>query len=167
MKIKQWLMIVVLAVASVQAQAALKAAVVDIRTALFTSDAAKVFSKKLVDEFKKDELEVKGVQQEGRKLQERLKKDAAIMSEKERTQLASQLDDKIKEFKYLKTKLDSAVNKRKQAFIQESKPKVDKVLKDIVETDKLDIVFPREATIYSKPAMDITAKVIEKLNKMK
>ncbi len=167
MKIKQWLLILVLSVVSVQLQAAIKVGVVDIRTALFTSDAAKVFSKKLVDEFKKDELEVKGVQQEGRKLQDQLKKDAAIMSEKERTTVADKLEEKIKEFKYLKTKLDEAVNKRKQEFVQESKPKVDKVLKDIVDSEKLDIVFPREATIYTKPALDITAKVIEKLNKLK
>jgi outer membrane protein len=165
MKAKQWLVILALGLASIQVQASLKIAVVDIRTALFTSNAAKDFSKGLVDKFKKQELEVKSVQQEGLKLQAKLKKDSAIMSAKEKDDLTSKLGDKIKEFKYLKDKLDEAVNKSKQQFIQDAKPKMDRILKSIIDKEKLDLVLPRQATIYSQPSMDITAKVIEMLNK--
>jgi len=167
MKIKQWLMMTVLLTMSVQSYAQLRIGVLDLRTALFTSNAAKSFSKKLVVEFKKEQLGVQAVQKEGLKLQQKLKKDAAIMSKDEQIKEANALSDKIKEFKYLKSKLDAAVNARKQEFIQESKPKVDKILKSIIKTEKLDLVLPRQAVVFSKPSMDITAKVIEKLNKMK
>jgi outer membrane protein len=165
MKAKQWLMILVIGLASIQVQASIKIAVVDIRTALFTSNAAKEFSKGLVGKFSKQEQEVKKVQQEGIKLQAKLKKDSAIMSTKEKDDLVSKLNDKIKEFKYLKSKLDDAVNESKQQFIQDAKPKMDRILKSIIDKEKLDLVIPRQATIYSKPALDITAKVIEMLNK--
>lgn len=147
------------------AQAEMKVGVLDIRAALFSSNAAKDFSKKMVDEFKAQELEVRSIQEEGKKLQERLKKDAALMSDVERGKLASQLEEKVKEFQYLRQKLDGAINQKKQEFIQASKPRIDVVLQKIVDSDKLDLIIPRETIIYVTPDMDITAKVIEQLNK--
>ena len=154
-------------VASLPAFAESKIGVVDIRAALFSSDAAKEFSQRLSAEFKTQEMEVRSVQESGHKLQERLKKDAAIMSDTERTQIAAQLEEKAQEFKYLKGKLDSAVASKKQAFLQQSKPKVDIVLKELVEADKYDLIFPRESVIYSVQTLDITGKVIERLNALK
>ena len=152
---------------SFSAFAEIKIGVVDIRAALFSSDAAKAFSQSMASEFKTQEMEVRAVQESGQKLQERIKKDAAIMSDTERTKLALELEEKAKEFKYLKGKLDSAVSTKKQAFIQESKPKVDEVLKSLVETENFDLIMPREAVIYSAQSFDVTAKVIEKLNALK
>lgn len=146
-------------------QAETKIGILDIRAALFSSNSAKEFSKTLVDEFKPQEMEVRGIQDQGRKLQERLKKDAALMSDTERAKLASELEAKVQEFKYLRQKLDAAINQKKQEFIQKSKPRIDEVLKGIVEGEKLDMILPRETVIYVDPKMDITAKVIEQLNK--
>lgn len=153
--------------ASMPAFAETKIGVVDIRAALFSSDSAKTFSKSIAADFKTQEMEVRAVQESGHKLQERIKKDAAIMSDTERTKLALQLEEKAKEFKYLKDKLDKAVASQKQSFLQESKPKVDIVLKEIVDAGKYDLIFPRESVVYSGPSIDITAQVIEKLNAMK
>jgi outer membrane protein len=144
-----------------------KIGVVDIRAALFSSDAAKAFSKSIAGDFKTQEMEVRSVQEAGHKLQERIKKDAAIMSDSERTKLALQLEEKAKEFKYLKDKLDKSVAARKQVFLQESKPKVDIALKEIVDAGKYDLIFPRESVVYSGQTLDITAQVIEKLNAVK
>ena len=152
---------------SLPALAENKIGVVDIRAALFSSDAAKAFSKSIAGDFKTQEMEVRSVQESGHKLQERIKKDAAIMSDTERTKLALELEEKAKEFQYLKAKLDKAVAARKQVFLQESKPKVDTALKDVVDAGKFDLIFPRTSVVYSGQAFDITAKVIEKLNAMK
>ncbi len=164
MKLLRNLFLTCFFVVSLPVFAEAKIGVVDIRAALFSSNAAQAFSQSLSDEFKTQEMEVRSVQESGHKLQEKLKKDAAIMSDTERTKLASELEEKAKEFKYLKGKLDNAVAKRKQSFLQESKPKVDEVLKELVEAEKFDLILPREAVVYSGQALDITAKVIEKLN---
>ena len=84
-------------VASLPALAETKIGVVDIRAALFSSDAAKAFGKKMAGEFKTQEMEVRSVQESGHKLQERIKKDAAIMSDTERTKLGLELEEKAKE----------------------------------------------------------------------
>ncbi|MCP5160100.1 MAG: OmpH family outer membrane protein [Hahellaceae bacterium] len=167
MKRRNWLAVAGGLMLSATAMADLKVAVIDVRSALFTSDAAKEFSKSLMDEFKTQEMEVRSVQEEGAKLQERLKKDAAIMSDAERNKLIADLEEKAKEFKYLRSKLDAAINARKQEFLQTTKPKVDKVLEAMVKESKLDVILPREAVIYAKPELDMTAKLIEKLNKAK
>lgn len=167
MKLLRNLLLASCVMTSFSAFAETKIGVVDIRAALFSSDAAKAFSQEMAGQFKTQEMEVRSVQESGHKLQERIKKDAAIMSDTERTKLALELEEKAKEFKYLKGKLDNAVATKKQEFIQESKPKVDEVLKDIVETENFDLIMPREAVVYSAQSLDITAKVIEKLNALK
>ena len=118
MKLLRNLLLASCVITSFSAFAETKIGVVDIRAALFSSDAAKAFSQEMEGEFKTQEMEVRAVQESGQKLQERIKKDAAIMSDSERTKLALQLEEKAKEFKYLKGKLDKAVSIKKQDFIQ-------------------------------------------------
>ncbi|MAA64467.1 MAG: hypothetical protein CL581_06790 [Alteromonadaceae bacterium] len=139
--------------------------VVDLRRALFSSDSAQVFSKKLQSEFSDDEAKVRDAQEEARKLKERLEKDGAMMNETERNELGSKFKEKVQEFNYLKQRLDSSVNGRKQAFLEEARPKVDEAVKALLKEHDLDLVLPSEAVVYSKPDMDLTEELIKKLNK--
>lgn len=167
MKLKTAFVLIMTLSFSAMASAELKVGLIDVRAALFASDAAKAFGDKLVKEFKKQDMAVRSVQKEGQKLETRLKNDSAIMSDSERKQLTSDLDEKVREFKYLKGKLDNAVGKRRQEFLNESKPKLDKVINEIVTENKLDLLLARETTMYANQSLDYTAKVVEKLNKLK
>jgi len=152
---------------SALASAEIKIGLIDVRAALFASNSAKAFGEQLVKQFKKQDMEVRAVQEAGKKLETRLKNDSAIMSDSERAQLTSELDEKIQEFKYLKGKLDSAIGKRRQTFLNSSKPKLDKVINEIVKEEKLDLLLARESAMYAVESLDYTAKVIAKLNKLK
>ena len=83
------------------AQAELKVGLIDMRAALFASDAAKEFTESMVSKYKQQDLEVRAVGEDGQKLELRLKNDAAIMSDNERSKLASDLESKIQEYKFL------------------------------------------------------------------
>ena len=144
-----------------------KIGLIDMRTALFSSNAAKAFTEKMVGQYKQQDLEVRAVGEEGQKLELRLKNDAAIMSDNERNKMGSDLEAKIQEYKYLKNKLDKALAERRQEFLAESKPKLDQVINALVEEEKLDLLLPREGVLYASQQMDYTEKVIEKLNKLK
>lgn len=148
------------------AQAELKVGLVDMRAALFSSDAAKEFTEEMVSKYKQQDLEVRAVGEDGQKLELRLKNDAAIMSDNERNKLASDLEAKIQEYKYLKGKLDKALAEKRQEFLTDSKPKIDQAINELVKEEKLDILMPREAALYADPKMDLTDKVIKKLNKL-
>ena len=147
------------------AAAEVKIGIVDVRAALFASNAAKKFSEGLQNEFKNDEEKIRQVGAEAQKLQDRLNKDAAILSEAERNKLSTEFDERVQEFNYLKNRFESAVAKRKQTFIQDSKPRMDKALEQIVKNEKLQLILPREATLYTDQSLDYTTKLIEILNR--
>lgn len=142
-----------------------KIGLLDIRTALFASESAKSFTEKTVAQFKQQDLEVRAVGEEGQKLEMRLKNDAAIMSDSERAKLASDIEAKIQEYKYLKSKLDNSLAEKRQEFLAESKPKLDKAINELVAEEGLSLLLPREAALYADEALDYTQKIVDKLNK--
>ncbi|MGO1462739.1 MAG: OmpH family outer membrane protein [Marinobacter sp.] len=159
------LLIVAVMALAVPAAAETRVGVVDLRQALFSSDNAKSFSEVMQKDFAGDEEKVRETQEEARKLKERLEKDGAMMNESERNQLAGEFQEKVKEFNFLKQRLDSTVNKRKQAFLEEARPEVDAAVKELLEENDLDLILPSEAVVYVKPEMNLTAQLLEKLNR--
>jgi outer membrane protein len=157
----------IISLAAFSVNAEIKIGLLDVRTALFASDSAKEFTEKTVDQFKQQDLEVRAVGEDGQKLETRLKNDAAIMSDSERQKLASDLEAKIQEYKYLKSKLDSALAEKRQEFLSISKPRLDQAINELVAEEKLNLLLPREAALYADEAMDYTEKVVKKLNGLK
>ncbi|MBQ0834092.1 OmpH family outer membrane protein [Marinobacter sp.] len=139
--------------------------VVDLRQALFSSNDAKSFSEAMQKDFAGDEAKVRETQEAARKLKERLEKDGAMMNESERNQLAGEFQEKVKEFNFLKQRLDSTVNQRKQAFLEEARPEVDAAVKELLEENDLDLILPSEAVVYVKPEMNLTSQLLDKLNR--
>ncbi len=152
-------------VLSVPAMAETRIGVVDLRQALFSSKAAKTFSDSLQKDFAGDEVKVREVQESARKLKERLEKDGAMMNETERAKLGAEFQEKVQEFNFLKQRLDSTVASRKQAFLEQARPDVDKAVKELLEENNLDIILPSEAVVYVKPALNLTEQLLNKLNR--
>jgi outer membrane protein len=139
--------------------------VVDLRQALFSSNDAKSFSETMQKDFAGDEEKVRETQEAARMLKERLEKDGAMMNENERTKLAGEFQEKVKEFNFLKQRLDTTVNQRKQAFLEEARPEVDAAVKELLEENGLDLILPSEAVVYVKPEMNLTSQLLDKLNR--
>ncbi len=150
---------------SLPAMADTRIGVVDLRQALFSSNDAKSFSETLQKDFAGDEARVREVQEEARKLKERLEKDGAMMNESERNELAGQFQAKVQEFNGLKQRLDSTVAQRKQEFLEKARPLVDAAVKELMEENELDLILPSEAVVYVKPEMNLTSSLLDKLNK--
>lgn len=139
--------------------------VVDLRQALFSSDSAKSFSESLQKDFASEEAKVREAQEAAKKLKDRLEKDGAMMNESERGKLAGEFQEKVKEFNFLKQRLDSAVSQRKQAFLEKARPDVDAAVKELLDENGLDLILPSEAVVYVKPDMNLTSQLLDKLNK--
>ncbi|MDC0664210.1 OmpH family outer membrane protein [Marinobacter sp. SS21] len=153
-----------LIIATPTAMAETRIGVVDLRQALFSSDAAQAFSDQLQRDFAEEEANVRAVQDAARELKERLESDGAMMNETERNTLATQFQDKVKEFNFLKQRLDSTVASRKQAFLEQARPDVDAAVKELLEENNLDLILPSEAVVYVKPELNLTTQLLEKLN---
>lgn len=167
MKLSASLFMTVLVFLSTNIFAETKIGLIDMRAALFSSTAAKEFTDEMVSQYKQQDLEVRGVGEEGQKLELRLKNDAAIMSDNERAKMASDLEAKVQEYKYLKTKLDKALAEKRQEFLAASRPRLDQAINEIVSEQKIDLLLPREGALFAAGSLDYTAQVIEKLNKLK
>tara|TARA_E500000178_G_C16842808_1_gene671393 strand:- start:186 stop:728 length:543 start_codon:yes stop_codon:yes gene_type:complete len=53
-----------------------------------------------------------------------------------------------------------------QAIVQEFQPKTEAALKLVIEAEKITLVLRREAIIHFSPKLDITAKVVDLMNKV-
>ncbi|MFL1467525.1 OmpH family outer membrane protein [Marinobacter sp. HN1S83] len=150
---------------SFPASAETRIGVVDLRQALFSSNEAKTFSESLQRDFADDEAEVRQAQEAARKLKDRLEKDGAMMNESERSQLTTEFQEKVKEFNFLKQRLDSTVASRKQSFLENARPNVDNAVQELLEEHDLDLILPSEAVVYVKPEMNLTDELLDKLNR--
>ena len=88
-----------------------------------------------------------------------------MMNESERDRLAAQFQEKVKEFNFLKQKLDSTVANRKQAFLEAARPQVDAAVQELMEEYDLDLILPSEAVVFVKPDMNLTGQLLEKLDR--
>lgn len=144
-----------------------KIAVVDMERALFLSEAAQSSLKKFEKDNQSEVDKLKELQQELLALREKNEKDADVMSDDERRKLASQFEEKSATYKFYAQKLQQAEVKWRQEFFQEQQPRIENVLKDMVEKEKYDVILQAGAAIYVSPEADLTKKLIERLNASK
>ena len=138
--------------------------VVDLREAVFTSDAGDQFGDVIQGELKDEQQQIQVLEDEAKALQERLETDGAMMNESERGELQNQFEQKVREYQQRRGRFQQAVNQRQQRFLQQSRPAVDAAMEQLLERHSLDLIIPAEAVIYVKPDLDLTDEMIKLLN---
>ena len=156
---------------SMSAFAELKVAVVNAQRALFDSDRAKSYSKKMEKDLGSDLENVKKIEKEIVKIQEQMKKDGDIMSDEQKREMKNKMDEKKQDYKFYASKLQKAKQQAEEEFLRENMPLLDKALKQIIDEEKYDLVLqqqpaPSGAVIFAGEAVDVTKKLLEKLNKL-
>lgn len=149
------------------AQAELKVAIVDMQRALFASDSAQESRKQIESQFADDIKKVKAIEKEILGAQEKLQKDGAVMSDDEKRIEANKIKEKRTEFQFFANKLKQAEQQWQQQFFRANAPKLDTVLKGIIDEGGYDIVLNERSYIFAKPELDLTKILLEKLNSQK
>lgn len=165
MTMRKGILVLLMALVALPASAELNVGVVDLRQAVFSSKAAEDFTGKLQEQLESEENEVRRVQEEARKLQQRLEQDGAMMNDSERERLSGQYQEKVQEFQQKRNRFDQMVNREQQKFLQESRPLVDEAMEAILEKHKLDLILPAEAVVYVTPDRDLTEELRQRLDK--
>jgi outer membrane protein len=57
--------------------------------------------------------------------------------------------------------------KTEQDFLQGIKPKLDKAIEEVLKSGNYDLVIDRAAVVDVSPKLDITLRVVERLNQMR
>ena len=153
-----------LVLAAGTAAAELKIAVLDTQRALVESEEAQTLLAQAEKELQEEQEEVTALRDEIEALQQRLQTDGEVMSASEQRKVQKDIEDKQIDFQFLVNKLQKEVNDRRQDILQQMVPKIDKVLKDLIELEGYDLIMERANLRYVNSKHEITRKVTEKLN---
>ncbi|TDJ43106.1 MAG: OmpH family outer membrane protein [Gammaproteobacteria bacterium] len=156
----------VLALSAVSAFAEMKVASLDVLRAISDSEEAKTLFTTVQQELQSDQDALAALQVEIASLRERLTKDSEILSDAERRRLVNDIESKQADLQFQANKLRKEFNDRQQEIISQIVPKLDAVLKDLVEIEGYDFILNKnqQTVLYVNTKHDITRKVTEKLN---
>lgn len=145
--------------------AAEKVAALSVQQALMSSKAAEEYRAKLKDEFSGEQKQLVELENQAKQLQQKMQQGQGTQSKEVTEQQRIQFQKAFAEYQRLGQELQQKQRQREQAFLQEMRPKLDKVIRGLIEEEGYGLVVNKQATIFVKPELDITAKVIELLNK--
>lgn len=150
------------AVSSVSAQEASKIGFVSLDRILRDSTPAKAAQTKLESEFSKRQ---KDLQDAGARLKttaEKFDKDSPVLSDSDRARRQRELADMDKDFQRRQREFNEDINQRKNEELAAVVERANRVIRQISESEKFDIVF--QDAVYVNPRIDITEKVLKSLN---
>lgn len=124
---------------------------------------AKAAQAKIEQEFSRRDKELQDMAARLKSMSDKLDKEAAILSESDRVKRQRDLADLDKDFQRKQREFREDLNQRRNEELAIVLERTNKVIKQIAETEKYDIVF--QEAVYASPRIDITDKVLKALNK--
>jgi outer membrane protein len=123
---------------------------------------AKAAQAKLEAEFSRRERELSETAARIKTLSDRLEKEAPTLAESDRSRRQRELVDQDREFQRKRREFQEDLNTRKQEELASVIERANKVIKQIFEAEKYDLIL--QEAVFAGPKVDITDKVIKTLN---
>jgi outer membrane protein len=149
------------AVSGAQAQE-LKIGYVNSDRVLREATPAKAAQAKLETEFSKREKDMAELAAKLKATSDKLEKDAPTLAESERTRRQRELVEQDREFQRKRREFQEDLNQRKNEELSAVVERANKVIKQIFETEKYDLIL--QEAVFAGPKVDITDKVVKALN---
>ena len=153
-----------LAAGTAQAQQ-ISIGVINSQRILAEAPQMKAATAKLKQEFEKRENELKDIEARANALQAKYEKDAPLMTEADRAKAQRDLGDLVKDFQRRKREFQEDANQRRNEEFDIALTKVNKVVHQVAQDNKFDLILQDTGTAYFSPRVDITDKVLSALNK--
>ena len=129
------------------------------------ASTAKAAQAKLEQEFSKREKELVDMGNNLKNASEKLERDAPTLSEAQRYQRQRTLADQDRDFQRKRREFQEDLNARKNEELQQVLERANRVVRQIAETEKYDLIL--QEAVYVNPKHDITEKVIRAINNAK
>ena len=123
---------------------------------------AKVAQTKLEQEFSKREKDLVDQGSSLKAAADKLEREAPTLSESQRANRQKQLVDQDRDFQRKRREFQEDLNARKNEELQQVLERANKVVKQVAEAEKYDLIL--QEAVYVNPKHDITEKVIKLLN---
>lgn len=126
------------------------------------SNTAKVAQTKLEQEFSKREKEITAQDALLKSMTDKLQVEAPKLSEAQRVNRQKELADQDRELQRKRRSFQEDLNARKNEELQQLLASANKLIKQVAEADKYDLVL--QEAVYVDPKHDITDKVLKIMN---
>ena len=126
------------------------------------ANAAKAAQTKLEQEFSKREKEINDAANALRIASEQFDREAPTLSESQRNNRQRQLSERNRELERKRREFQEELNARKSEELQQVLERANRMVKQVAEAEKYDLVI--QEAVYIHPKHDITEKVIRALN---
>ena len=149
-------------VLSTPALAETKVGVVDTVRLMEEAPQAKSAQADIESEFAPREQELIGLQKSIRKLEDKLSRDGAVMSEKESSKLERDILSKRRELKRTQDEFRDDLNIRKNEVLSKLQRQMYEATVTLAKENNYDVILG-QGVVYSNKKVDITDLVLEKL----
>ena len=126
------------------------------------ANSAKQAQAKLEQEFSRREKELNDMGTALKNASERFEREAPTLAESQRGQRQKALIDQDREFQRKRREFQEDLNARKNEELQQVLDRANRVVKQVAEQEKYDLIL--QEAVYINPKHDITDKVIRALN---
>jgi outer membrane protein len=141
----------------------LKIGVVNIPAVLEKAPQAEKAKKRLEQEFKPRDNQLVSQQKEIQGMEEKLTKDASVMSESQRTKLEHDIQNKKRDAKRSQQAFSEDFNGRRNEELGKLQRRIVEAIRGIAKDQEFDLILT-DGVIYSSPQMDITEQLQKKLS---
>jgi outer membrane protein len=129
------------------------------------ANAAKAAQAKLEQDFSRREKELNDMGGALKAASERLERDAPTLSDSQRAARQKALVEQDRDFQRKRREFQEDLNARKNEELQQVIERTNRVIRQVAEQEKYDLVI--QEAVYINPKHDITDKVIRALNASK
>ncbi|MDM7949711.1 OmpH family outer membrane protein [Hydrogenophaga sp.] len=129
------------------------------------ANLAKAAQTKLEQEFSRREKEVAGLASQLKSASEKFEREAPTLPESQRVTRQRQLVELDRDFQRKQREFQEDLNLRKNEELQQVLERANRVIKQVAENEKYDLVI--QEAVYINPKHDITDKVLSGLNSLK
>ncbi|MBC7604873.1 MAG: OmpH family outer membrane protein [Ramlibacter sp.] len=126
------------------------------------ANTAKAAQAKLETEFAKREKELNDIGNSLKTASDKFDREAPTLSEAVRNTRSKQIIDQDRDFQRKRREFQEDLNARKNEELQQVLERANRVVKQVAEAEKYDLVL--QEAVYVNPKHDITDKVIKALN---
>jgi outer membrane protein len=143
-----------------------RVAVVNLEEAILQTDEAqqRLSGLREAEDYKADKTELDRLQAEREELIKKVQNDMAVMSAEQQQAARKSMASKNADLEHVLRKLQQAEQELGQQLLAEMTPKVQAVLRDLIQSEGIGLLLQRSAVIHADQGYSITAKVTDKLN---
>ena len=106
-------------------------------------------------------------QKELQSLDEKMAKDAAVMSDTEKRNASKDFQNKVRDFKKSQQEFNEDINANRNEELGKLQRQIVEVAGGIAKDEDYDLLLLSDVVVYKKEQYDITAQVVKKLSTMR